>query len=54
MKTRQPQHHGRRAPRGKPQKTVRIALRCTPKQRSAVQKNGGSMWVRKLIDEATS
>ncbi len=54
MTRRQTQHHGPRAPHGKPEKTVRIALRCTPKQRRAVQKNGGSMWVRQLIDEAMS
>lgn len=51
---KQRQNHGPRAPRGKLEKTVRIALRCTPKQRRAVRKNGGSMWVRQLIDEAAA
>lgn len=52
MHTKQLQHHGPRAPQGKPEKTVRIALRCTPAQRRKMMRNGGSMWIRQLIDQA--
>lgn len=52
--TKQQQNHGKRAPRGRAQLTNRLALWCTSKHRRLVRKNGGSMWVRKLIDEATS
>jgi hypothetical protein len=49
----QVQNHGPRARAGSPELVERIALWCTEKQRRAVRRNGGSIWVRKLIDEAT-
>lgn len=50
--TKQIQHHGKRALRGKPELTERISQRVTPAERRKVQRNGGSAWVRKLIQEA--
>lgn len=50
--TKQLQHHGARAPRGRPQKTVRIAIRCTEAQRKKVMRRSGSIWVRRLIEQA--
>lgn len=52
FKMKQIQHHGRRAPHGKPEKTVRVSFRCTPAQRRKVQRKGGSLFLRALVDEA--
>lgn len=53
-KHRQVQHHGNRAPRGSAQLTERIAFWCTAAQKRKFNRNKGSMWARRLIDEATS
>lgn len=50
----QVQHHGKRAPRGSAQLTERIAFWCTAAQKRKFNRNKGSMWARRLIDEATS
>jgi len=49
---KQLQHHGKRAPRGKPEKTERIAVRLPPKLKRKVMRRGGSGWVRELIEAA--
>jgi hypothetical protein len=49
---KQVQNHGPRAPHGEPEYTKRVALRVTPAQQRKVQRKGGSIWMRKLIDAA--
>lgn len=49
---KQQQHHGTRAPHGKPDKTVRLGARVTPAQRRKFMRRGGSEWLRALIKEA--
>jgi len=50
---RQKQHRPTtRAPHGCPEFTERIALYCTPAQKKAFKKLGGSAWVRALINKA--
>jgi hypothetical protein len=52
--TKQKQHRPpTRAPHGSPEYTERIALYCTPKQKRKFRKNGGSAWVRELLDRAS-
>lgn len=50
---KQHQHHGARAPHGKPEKTERFGVRLTPAEKRKVMRKGGGAWLRQLIREAT-
>jgi hypothetical protein len=49
---KQKQHHGPRAPHGRPEKTERVGIRLSPADRRKVMRKGGSAWVRELIRKA--
>lgn len=48
----QKQHHGPRAPHGKPQQTLRLSARVSRKLYRKFMSRGGSAWLRELIENA--
>jgi hypothetical protein len=48
----QTQHHGPRAPRGKPKHTVRISARVPVALYRKFMREGGSGWLRQLMERA--
>ena len=40
-----------RAPHGAPEFTTRLAIYCTEAQKSKFDSHGGSIWLRRVIDE---
>lgn len=53
MSKRKQHRPSTRAPHGTPAYTAKLAAWVTRQQKRAFLRNGGSAWLRKLIDEAT-
>lgn len=51
MATQKQHRPDTRAPHGAPEFTERIALYCTPRQKKAFKKLGGSGWLRGVIEK---
>lgn len=52
MSAKQLQHHGPRAPRGRPEQTRRLGARVSEALYRKFLRKGGSAWLRRLIKEA--